>query len=152
MKLLLKRVQKTKIFTIGELYIDGKFFCYTCEDTDRGLRQDMPLSVIEKIKIKSVTCIPYGKYKVTLDVVSPKYSNPKYKWAAKIDAKVPRLIDVPGYAGVLIHVGNTAKDTDGCILVGFSKTKDGVGRSTDCFLKLYEILLNDKNNIEIEIV
>ena len=152
MKLLLKRVQKTKTFTIGELYIDGKLFCYTCEDTDRGLKQDMPISVIEKIKIKSVTCIPYGKYKVTLDVVSPKYSNPKYRWAAKVGAKIPRLIDVPGYAGVLIHVGNTAKDTDGCILVGFSKTKDGVGRGGGRIIKQKEILLKDKNNIEIEIV
>lgn len=152
MKLLLKRVTKAKDFTLGELYIDGKFFCYTCEDCDRGLRQDMPLSVIQKIKIKSVTCIPCGKYKVTLDVVSPKYSNPKYKWAAKIGAKVPRLIDVPGYIGVLIHVGNYAKDTDGCVLVGFGRTKNSVTRSTECFGKLYEILLKDKNNIEIEIV
>lgn len=152
MKLLLKRSLKTKECTIGELFIDGKFFCYTCEDTDRGLKQSMPLETINKIKVKSVTCIPYGKYKVTMDVVSPKYSNPKYKWAAQVGAKIPRLLNVPGYEGVLIHVGNTAKDTDGCVLVGFGKTKTSVTRSTDCFLKLYNILLKDKNNIEIEIV
>ena len=152
MKLLVKRVTKASDFTLGELYIDGKFFCYTCEDKDRGLTQSMPVSVIEKIKVKTATCIPYGKYKVTLDVVSPKYSNPKYKWAKKIGAKVPCLIDVPGYAGVLIHVGNTAKDTDGCLLVGFAKSKNGVLQSTACFEKLYSILLKDKNNIEIEIV
>ena len=152
MKLLLKRTDKAKDFTLGELYINGKLFCYTCEDTDRGLRQDMPVATIEKIKVKTATCIPYGKYKVTLDVVSPKYSNPKYKWAQKIGAKVPRLIDVPCYEGVLIHVGNYAKDTDGCLLVGFKKAKNGVLDSTNCFLKLYDILLKDKNNIEIEIV
>lgn len=152
MKLLLKRVTKSKDFTLGELYINGKLFCYTCEDTDRGLKQSMPLETIQKLKVKSVTCIPYGKYKVTLDVVSPKYSNPKYKWAAKVGAKIPRLLNVPGYEGVLIHVGNTAKDTDGCVLVGFTKTKNGVGRSTDCFLTLYDILSDDKNNIELEIV
>lgn len=152
MKLLLKRVTKSKDFTLGELYINGKLFCYTCEDTDRGLRQSMPLETIQKLKVKSVTCIPYGKYKVTLDVVSPKYSNPKYKWAAKVGAKIPRLLNVPGYEGVLIHVGNTAKDTDGCVLVGFTKTKNGVGRSTDCFLTLYDILSEDKGNIELEIV
>jgi len=152
MKLLLKRVTKSKDFTLGELYINGKLFCYTCEDTDRGLKQSMPLETIQKLKVKSVTCIPYGKYKVTLDVVSPKYSNPKYKWAAKVGAKIPRLLNVPGYEGVLIHVGNTAKDTDGCVLVGFTKTKNGVGRSTDCFLTLYDILSEDKNNIELEIV
>lgn len=152
MKLLLKRVTKAKEFTLGELYIDGKFFCYTCEDTDRGLKQEMPLELIQKIKIKSVTCIPYGKYKITMNVVSPKYSNPKYKWAKPYGAKIPRLLDVPGYSGVLMHVGNYAKDTDGCLLVGFGKLKNGVSRSTECFHKLMEILLKDKNNIEIEIV
>lgn len=152
MKLLLKRTTKANDFTLGELYIDGKFFCYTCEDRDRGLTQSMPLAVINKIKVASATCIPYGKYKITLDVVSPKYSNPKYKWAQKIGSKVPRLIDVPGYKGVLIHVGNYAKDTDGCLLVGSKKAKNGVLDSTNCFLKLYDILLKDKNNLEIEIV
>lgn len=152
MKLLLKRITKAKEFTLGELYIDGKFFCYTCEDTDRGLTQSMSLELIQKIKVKTATCIPYGKYKITMDVVSPKYSNPKYKWAQKYGAKIPRLLDVPGYVGVLIHVGNYAKDTDGCLLVGFAKAKNGVLRSTECFHKLMEILLKDKNNIEIEIV
>lgn len=152
MKLLLKRTEKNKDFTRGELYIDGKFFCYTCEDTDRGLTQAMSLDIIKKIKVKGTTCIPYGTYKVTMDVVSPKYSNPKYKWAAKYKAKLPRLIDVPCYEGVLIHVGNTAKDTEGCVLVGKTKIKKGVGQSTACFHELMEILFTDKDNIEIEIV
>lgn len=151
MKLILKRTTKTKEFTIGELYINGDFFCYTCEDTDRGLRQNMPLETIKKIKIKTTTCIPYGKYKVTIDVVSNKYNNPKYKWAQKYNAKIPRLLNVPGYDGVLIHVGNHANDTDGCILVGFDKSMNGISNSTDCFHELMNILLKDKNNIEIEI-
>lgn len=157
MKLLLKRTKRTNDYTLGELFINGKFFCYTCEDTDRGIINTMPLATIQKVKVKDKTCIPATAeghpYKITLDVVSPKYSNfTRYKWAKFCNGKIPRFVDVPGYSGVLIHVGNKANDTSGCLLVGFSKLKDGVGQSTACFTKLYEILLTDKNNIELEIV
>ena len=107
MKLKLTRTFKAKTYTIGKLYINDVYFCDTLEDTDRGLKKSTPLSEIEKIKIKHQTCIPEGTYTILMNIVSPKYG--------KI---MPRLKDVPGFEGILIHNGNTDVDTSGCILVG----------------------------------
>jgi hypothetical protein len=142
MKLLLKRRFKGESYTIGSLYVDGKQFCDTLEDTDRGLTQSMQLSEIRKLKIAGQTAIPTGTYKVVTNVVSPKYSTREaYRFCG---AKVPRLLDVPGYEGVLIHIGNYAKDTEGCILVGENKVKGQVINSTATFKRLYELLKEEK--------
>jgi len=74
MKLTLKRIAKKEKYTIGKLYIDDVYFCDTCEDTDRGMKQTMPLTEIKKLKIPGETAIPTGTYKITLDVQSPKFS------------------------------------------------------------------------------
>ena len=71
MKLLLKRIARRDKYTIGKLYIDGKYECDTVEDKDRGLTQNMSLEEIKKIKIPNETAIPTGTYKITLNVVSP---------------------------------------------------------------------------------
>jgi hypothetical protein len=145
MKLLLKRRFKGESYTIGSLYVDGVYFCDTLEDTDRGLTQSMPLSEIRKLKIAGQTAIPTGTYKVVTNVVSPKYSTREaYRFCG---GKVPRLLDVPGYEGVLIHIGNYAKDTEGCILVGENKVKGQVVNSTATFKRLYELM----TDAEIEI-
>ena len=68
MELLLERIARRDTYTIGHLSIDGKRFCDTCEDTDRGLRQDLPLSVNQAKKRRGITAIPVGRYRVTLDV------------------------------------------------------------------------------------
>lgn len=65
--------------------------------------------------------------------------------------KLPRLLDVPGYEGVLIHIGNTPEDTDGCLLVGYNKVKGQVIDSTKAFKELYSILSSAKDEIEITI-
>ncbi len=135
MKISVNRVYKQYSYTIGKLYIDGKFFCNTLEDKDRGLTQSTPLEEIAKIKIPSQTAIPAGIYRVILSQVSPRFS--KKDMYKGIDGKLPRLIDVPGFDGVLIHVGNTDKDSSGCILVGFNKVKGQVINSRDTFFKLY---------------
>lgn len=119
MELLLKRIAKKSAYTIGKLYIDGKYFCDTLEDPDRGLKQSMSEAEIAKIKIKDNTAIPIGTYKIDMNTISPRFGNTS--WAKLYGGKVPRLINVPGYTGVLIHPGNTAKDTSGCILVGQNK-------------------------------
>ena len=78
MKLLLKRVFKADTYTIGKLYVDGKYFSSTLEDKDRGLDQKMPIEQINKLKVYGETAIPTGTYKITLDVVSPKFRWNKY--------------------------------------------------------------------------
>ena len=104
MKLTLKRNFKGADYTIGKLYIDGHYFCDTLEDTIRPANK----------KIAGKTAIPAGNYKVV------KSYSPRFK---KI---LPEILNVPNFTGVRIHAGNTAKDTDGCVLLGLNKTKGAV--------------------------
>lgn len=149
MELLLKRVAKKDTYTIGKLYVDGKYIADTLEDRDRGLRQDMSLEEIKKIKVYGQTAIPTGTYKIDMNTVSPKFKN--RSWAKPWEGKLPRLINVPGYEGVLLHVGNQAQDSLGCVLVGQNKVKGQVINSTATFSKLMSILLKDRDNITITI-
>lgn len=147
MELKVKRVYRGPLYTIGHLYIDDKYFCDTLEDPDRGLVSTMPLSKIKEMKIKGDTCIPYGTYKLSLNIISAKYSNiAKYKYTAIAKGKMPRVMNVPGFEGILIHAGNTQKDTEGCLLVGKNKVKGKVINSQVTWQKLYAILkaANDK--------
>lgn len=152
MELLLKRIARRETYTIGHLYVDGAYVCDTCEDKDRGLTQSMSQAVIRAIKRKGVTAIPTGRYRLTLDVRSPKFSQKKYeKNYGFCDGYLPRLINVPGYEGVLIHIGNTAKDTDGCILVGRNTKVGRVLESRVTFVKLYEMIRKAKGVIYITV-
>ena len=151
MKLTLKRIAKRDTYTIGNLYIDGKFFCNTIEDKDRGLDQSMTDEEILKIKVPNETAIPTGTYKITLNVVSPKYSQRSFYQKNANKGRVPRLLDVKGFAGVLIHCGNLASDSSGCILVGLNTKIGMVTDSKNTFIKLYKELLKDKNNITLTI-
>lgn len=137
MKILVERKWKKEEYTIGKLYIDNVFFCNTLEDKDRGLNSGMPLEEVKKIKKASITAIPTGTYNIRMDIVSPKYS--KSDWYVKNchGAKMPRLENVSGYEGVLIHPGNSAKDSSGCILVGKNDVKGMVTKSKEYFLPLY---------------
>lgn len=138
MELTLVRKYKKKGYTIGELLINGKFFCSTAEDQDRNLYQGMSLDWIAREKVYGETAIPYGRYRITLKVQSPKYKNRKQYAFCK--GYLPRLLNVPGFDGILIHIGNYPKDTYGCILPGLNKVKGGVVESTVWFKKLYEVL------------
>lgn len=144
MKLLLRRLYKKPTYTIGKLYIDGKYFCDTIEDTVRDLHRTNG-----KAKIYAKTAIPEGTYKVTMDVVSPKFRNAN--WAKPYGGKVPRLLNVPYFEGILIHVGNTERNSAGCIIIGQNKIKGQVINSVQTFHNLMKELLKDKNNITIEI-
>lgn len=143
LNLKLKRIYKGALYTIGHLYINDKYFCDTLEDTDRGLKSTDSLIALKATKIKSKTAIPTGKYKVTLKVQSPRFSSKSQYAFCK--GYLPRLIDVPAYEGVLIHIGNKPEDTDGCILVGLNKVKGQVINSTDTFKKLYTELNKHKD-------
>ena len=138
LELILERKWKKSDYTIGRLFVDGEIFSNTLEDTDRGLTSEMTSEQIRKIKIKAKTAIPTGRYKITLDVQSPKYKDRKQYAFCK--GYLPRLQAVKGYSGVCIHIGNFAKDTEGCILVGENKVKGAVVNSTVWFKKLYDIL------------
>ena len=138
MKLELKRIFRGPKYTIGKLYVDNQYICDTLEDTDRGLKQTDSLSSIQKKKVYGQTAIPIGTYGITLNVISPKFKD--RSWAKFCNGKLPRLLNVPGYDGVLIHVGNKPEDTLGCILVGYNKIKGQLINSTEAFKKLYSIL------------
>ena len=154
MKLLSKIIEKGLDYRMSKLYINGQYFCDVIEDRDRGLTSTMSIEEIKKKKKAGDTAIPTGTYKVRMDIPSPRFS--KSNWYIKNcnGAKMPRLKDVPGYDGVLVHCGNTAKDTEGCILVGKNDVKGMVTKSKDYFLKLYNIMYTaykKGENIEITI-
>lgn len=153
MKLSLKRSTPKNNRTLGSLYIDEKFFCSTLEDFDRNLSQSLPLESILERKKYGETAIPRGTYKVTLDVVSPKFSSyPFYQEVC--NGKLPRLLDVPGFNGILIHVAEGPKADKlikGCIGVGELSIEGYLINGKETFKKLYSELLKDKDNIIIEI-
>ncbi len=140
MKVLVDRHFKGDKYTIGRLYVDGTYLCDVLENPDRGLTIDTPLEEIRRVKAAHPgnTAIPTGTYEITLLIQSPRFKNrKKYR---SIQGRLPRLLDVPGFEGVLIHVGNTVEDTDGCPLTGENKAKGQVLNSTKNFFKLYEYL------------
>ena len=165
MELLLRRIAKKPKYTIGKLYINGEYFCDTVEDTDRGIDSTMQFIDTgnnegywitesgDKIKkVYSATAIPTGTYKINLNEKSQKYSNfNRYSWARPFKGFLPRLENVPGFNGVLIHVGNSADDSSGCILVGSNKVVGRVINSTVTFYRLMNMLQGVQEEITITI-
>lgn len=143
MKLVVDRKWKKQSYTISNLTIDGKWFCNVLEDADRGLDDSMSIAKIRELKKPSITAIPKGTYEITLDVISPKYcTNSFYKQVC--NGKVPRLLNVKGFEGILIHAGNTDKDSAGCLLVGINLERGKVLKSQETFRKLYKMLSEAK--------
>lgn len=128
MELLLKRKWFSDESTIGELFVDGEDCCYILED------------VVRDKKIKGKTAIPYGSYKVVID-----FSN-------RFQKDMPHLLDVPDFAGIRIHPGNTSKDTEGCLLPGLVKGVNTVLRSAVAYTHLFGLLKKAKDDIWITIV
>lgn len=124
MELLVNRFSKGDKSSIGRLSINGLPFCFCLEDKDRGLNSAMDLSTIKKLKEYGQTAIPTGRYEVIIN-----YSNTFKQY-------LPLLLNVPGYAGVRIHSGNTPAHTLGCILPGESHSKDFVANSRKAFRRL----------------
>lgn len=154
MKLKVERKWKKASYTVGKLYVNGQFFCNTMEDTDRGLKQTLPLSTIKDLKVPNETAIPTGTYNVRMDIMSPKYSVVPWYLSNCHGARLPRLENVPGFSGILIHPGNTAADSSGCLLVGKNDVVGKVTKSKDYFLKLYNTMYaayKRGEKIEIEI-
>ena len=139
MRLKLIRRYKKDTYTIGQLLVDGAFFCNTLEDKDRGLTQDMPLPVIKAAKVYGETAIPAGVYDIDMETRSQKYAG--VEWYRKLNGGyMPTICEVPGYTRVLIHPGNTPLDTMGCVLVGQNKVKGQLVNSRATFAKLYKLM------------
>lgn len=132
MILTLKRKYFKNDYTIGDLYTNGKWFCNTIEDKDRGLNSTMELKTIQREKVYGKTAIPTGRYKVSI-TYSPKYKK-----------KMPLIENVKGFDGIRIHSGNTEKDSLGCIIVGENKKKGMVINSRVTYNKLMDILKDEK--------
>lgn len=107
--MLLERLTFTDESTIGELSFDGIFTCFILEDTCRDQ------------KIAGKTAIPPGRYEI-IRTHSPRFNK-----------ELPLLLDVPHYEGVRIHPGNTAVDTEGCLLPGLRKGDNVVYDSVKAF-------------------
>lgn len=110
MKFTLRRIAKKESYTIGNLYVNGEYLCNTLEDKYRDLSAEP--------KVPNATAIPNGTYDIIM-VMSPKFKR-----------RLPYLLDVPFFTGILIHRGNTSKDTSGCILPGENTIKGVVTNST----------------------
>ena len=151
MEILLIRKYKKPTYTVGNLYINGKWIANTLEDVDRNLNSSMSVEQIKAIKKPNETAIPTGNYEVTLDIFSPKFGNKSF-YKKTCNGKLPRILNVKGFDGVLIHCGNTNLDTSGCVLVGRNLEKGKVLKSQETFEKLYKILKENKNNLTIKIV
>jgi hypothetical protein len=121
MQITIKRLYKTNTSTIGELFIDGIFECFTLEDVERP------------IKIKNETAIPKGTYKVIIN-----QSN-------RFKRLLPLLLNVPNFEGIRIHSGNSNHDTEGCILVGQTRNKNYIGQSRKAFNKLFKKMQGAKD-------
>lgn len=142
MEIKLIRKEKNTTCTIGDLFVNNIFFSNTLEDPDRGLKDTMSESEIKSKKIYGNTAIPSGQYSIDMNTVSPSFKD--RSWAKPYGGKLPRLQNVKGYDGVLIHVGNTSKDTLGCILVGTKSSNSSISNSTAAFNKLMTELLKAK--------
>lgn len=126
MKIELRRKWFTKKSTVGELYINGVFECFTLEDVVRE-KDGVPVS---RWKVQNETAIPKGTYEVVIT-----YSN-------RFKQDLPILLRVAGFTGIRIHSGNTASNTEGCILVGRNRATDFVGTSRLAFRRLFSKIDN----------
>ena len=142
MEIKLHRKYRGTNYCIGKLYINNEYFSDVLEDPDRGLQYTMSIQEIQQLKVKGDTCIPYGTYDITI-TYSPKFKK-----------RLPLINNVKGFEGIRIHSGNTSKDTEGCLLLGFNKIKGKVINSketVDKFITIIQQTLNKGEKVTIQI-
>ena len=110
------------------MLINGKLFCDTLENTDRGLDQKVTLEELRKRKAYGKNAIPTGTYQVTMNRKSPKFYKINY-YRDFCGGYIPRLLQVPGFEGVLIYRGNSEGATEDRLLVGDNTSKGGLSNS-----------------------
>lgn len=140
MKLTLNRIALRQTYTIGKLYIDGKYFCDTLEDTVRDTNKSGKFDNGEE-KIKGKTAIPYGTYEI------------KWTYSPRFKKYTPQLMNVPSFEGIRIHSGNSSTDTEGCLLLGENKKVGMVLNSRATINKFYTLIKKacSKGKVTIEI-
>jgi hypothetical protein len=126
MELILQRLDADKYRTHGRLLVGRDDVCVTLEDGPARLGAEGKGS------------IPAGRYEVRL-TESPRVRAGGL-WSPWPDHMLPLLVGVPGFEGIRIHAGNTAKDTEGCILVGATRTVDAITDSRRTLIKLRDEL------------
>lgn len=127
MELRVERLWPRENYIVGRLYVNNEFFSNTLEDKIIDKNKNGVFDNDEK-KVYGESAIPYGKYKVV------------YNYSPKFGRNLPRLLGVPHFEGILIHPGNTAKDSFGCILVGKNTSKGMLSESRYTSDKLNEII------------
>ena len=137
MKIEVERRWKKETYTIGRLYVDGVYFCNTLEDKCRGLKQTDSIFFIKQRKVYGETAIPTGTYTIAMNVISPKYAAIAWYWQL-CQGKMPRLLNVPGFEGILVHPGNDPTQTLGCLLVGKNTKVGQLTESKATFKALYK--------------
>lgn len=144
MQVTIDRKWKKDGYTISRVYVNGEYFgCNCLEDTDRGLRQDMGLAEIQKRKVYGKTAIPSGEYECV------------YTYSNRFKKKLPLLLNVKGFDGIRIHSGNSAKDTDGCLLPGKNDKVGWVSNSrlwTDRLIAKMQEAWGRKEKVTIKIL
>lgn len=140
MKVTIDRKYKKDTYTIGIVYVDGARFSECIEDRDRGLTQTMPLAKITSRKVYGETAIPSGTYQVRMS-----YSN-------RFGRIMPEVLNVPGFSGIRIHSGNTAKDSLGCILLGKNDKVGWVSNSRATCQRFEELLKKAGGTCTLEII
>lgn len=140
MKLKLNRIALRQTYTIGKLYIDGKYFCDTLEDAVRDTNKSGKFDNGEK-KVKGKTAIPYGTYEI------------KWTYSPRFKKYTPQLMNVPSFEGIRIHSGNSSTDTEGCLLLGENKKVGMVLNSRATINKFYPLIKKacSKGKVTIEI-
>jgi hypothetical protein len=142
MEITVNRTHKKATFTLGEIKVNGSFHSYLLEDKERGLHTGMSLSEIASVKVPGATAIPEGKYEVVMS-----FSN-------RFQKQLPLLLDVPGFAGVRIHAGNTVAHTEGCLLPGNKRdvSKGEVYESRDATNRLISLVKSALKNEKVFII
>ena len=132
----------SKDLTIGELLLDGGFLCFTLEDRIRLLRNPNGGSWRPEWKVPKATAIPQGTYGLVVDM------------SERFKTLMPRVCDVPLFAGIRWHTGNTEHDTEGCLILGAARAADRVLHSRDAFQYVFPIVkgLCAMGPVEVEYV
>ena len=147
MEVLVHRKWKKTSYTIGRLMINGVVVCNTLEDVDRGLDEDMPDWMIKNKKIPNVTAIPTGRYEIDMSTISPRFSQKPF-YMEVCQGKVPRIKNVKGFDGILLHCGTDETHSSGCLLLGLNKIKGKLTDSKETFKKVYALMKEAHDNGE----
>lgn len=139
----LERRYKKQNYTIGKVFLNGIYFCDSLEDVDRGLDDSMSEEEIKSKKVYGKTAIPTGRYEVI------------YTYSPKFRKHLPRLQNVKGFVGILIHALNKPEETEGCIGVGLNSVKGMITNSrwySDAINRRVDRAIRSGKKVYIEIV